>query len=268
MTPPQRLLIVSLACIFAFPCLSQAQPETSRVRFVHWMYQDLGGLAEVTFTPRTGLYVAGGAALTAGLSVVDDELQDGVHDVYTGGLKSFVDAVEDLGGPRINLPVVLIAGGSMFTRSTKLQDAAFTSFQTLVYAGLLGYAFKGIFGRRRPELTDNPYAFFATTGKNPFSGEGNSSYPSGHAIASFGIITPWVVYYPSILTYGLYILPVGTSLARLAHDKHWTSDIVVGAAIGIAMGRWLARRHQRLQSGPNALVFSLAPGYAGIRYRW
>lgn len=238
------------------------------MRFVHWMYRDIGGLAQATATPRSGLYIAGGAVVTAGMSVVDDELQDGVHDIYAGGLKSFVDAVEDLGGPRINLPVVLIAGGSMFTRNTRLQDAAFTSFQTLAYAGLLGYALKGVFGRQRPERTDNPYAFFATTGKNPFSSEGNSSYPSGHAIASFGIITPWVVYYPSILTYGLYLLPVGTSVARLAHDKHWSSDIVVGAAIGIAMGRWLARRHQNLQSGSDALELSIGPGYAGIRYRW
>lgn len=150
----------------------------------------------------------------------------------------------------INLPVIALAGGALVTNNIKFQDAAFTSLQTLVYAGLIGYGLKGILGRARPEWTTpyDPYAFFDRTGKNPFSHDGNSSYPSGHAIAAFGIITPWVLYYPSPFTYALYALPVGTSLSRLAVEKHWATDLVVGAAIGVAMGRWLTHRHRRGES--------------------
>jgi membrane-associated phospholipid phosphatase len=235
----------------------RAQPETSRVRFVHWMYEDLGALAKATATPKTGLFILGTAGATAGLAALDDDAQDGIHEVYHGTFKEVLEVADYLGGPKINIPVFVAAGGSLLTNDTKLQDAAFTSFQTLVYAGLLGYALKGIFGRSRPEVTDDPYAFFATTGKNPFTAEGNSSYPSGHAIAAFGIVTPWVLYYPGPVTYALYVLPAGTVLSRMARDKHWATDIAVGATIGVLMGRFLTNRHKGLQQAgePVALAF-------------
>lgn len=253
-----RLGLFALSIFLFSPANLFAQEGPSRIRFIHWMYRDLGGLAEATFTPRVGLYAGGIAAGTAGLAIFDDDVQDGLDRVYTGSVKRFLDTVSELGGPRVNLPVVLLAGGSMFTSNTRFQDAAFTSFQTLVYAGILGYALKGIFGRGRPEITDDPYAFFKTTGKNPFSNEGNSSYPSGHAIAVFGIVTPWITYYPSVLTYSLYVIPAGTAIARLAQNKHWATDIVVGATIGIAMGSWLSRRHMNVQKNNERFELTLA----------
>jgi membrane-associated phospholipid phosphatase len=147
----------------------------------------------------------------------------------------------------------------MLTNNIKFQDAAFTSLQTLLYAGVLGYLLKGIFGRARPEWTnpDDPYAFFDRTGTNPLSHEGNSSYPSGHAIASFGIITPWVLYYPSPFTYALYIIPTGTAFSRLATEKHWATDLAVGTVIGVAMGRWLTHRHQGTRSDESRVRLSM-----------
>lgn len=221
--------------------------DSSRLRLFRWMGKDLAALGRNVFTPRFALYSAGAVGGTFALAWSDDELTEAMHGIYTGEVKNVLDVLDYLGGPKINLPVLALAGGSMVTNNIKFQDAAFTSLQTLVYAGLIGYALKGIFGRARPEWTDpyDPYAFFDRTGKNPFSHEGNSSYPSGHAIASFGIITPWVLYYPSPFTYALYVLPIGTSFSRLALDKHWATDLVVGAAIGISMGRWLTHRHRR-----------------------
>lgn len=221
--------------------------DSSRLRIFRWMGEDIVALGRTVLTPRFALYTAGTMGGTLALAWSDDEVTEAMHDVYTGEARNVLEVLDYLGGPKINLPVFVLAGGAMITNNIKFQDAAFTSLQTLVYAGLIGYGLKGILGRARPEWTDpyDPYAFFDRTGKNPFSHEGNSSYPSGHAIAAFGIITPWVLYYPSPFTYALYVLPVGTSLSRLALDKHWATDLVVGAAIGISMGRWLTHRHRR-----------------------
>ncbi len=264
-TAPLGLLLGFFLLILPDASLAQ---EAGRARLFQRFYEDLGPLAQQTVQPRTGLYVLGGAGLTAGLAWLDDDIQDGMHDIYTGAFKDALETADYFGGPRINLPVVLVAGGSLLTNNTKFQDAAFTSLQTLVYAGLLGYVLKGIFGRDRPENTDDPYAFFATTGKNPFSHEGNSSYPSGHAISSFGIITPWVYYYPSVFTYGLYLIPTGTTLNRLAKDKHWATDIVIGAAIGVAMGRWLSIRHQDRQHLAQRLDLNVGPQSIGVRVQF
>lgn len=242
------------------PAGSVAADDSSRARVFRWLVNDIGALGKAVFTPRFALYAAGTLGGTFALAWSDDDLTDVMNDLYVGTARDVFDAMYYMGGPHINLPVVALAGGSMLTNNIKFQDAAFTSLQTLVYAGLLGYALKGIFGRARPENTDpyDPYAFFETTGMNPFSGEGNSSYPSGHAISAFGILTPWVLYYPNPLTYGLYVIPTGAALSRVAVDKHWPTDLVVGAAIGIAMGRWLTKRHRRDEPDEGRVSLSFA----------
>lgn len=247
-----------------------AQPDSSRTRVLRWMYEDVGGLARHVATPKFALYAAGTLGATFAVAWLDDDVLDLVHDANRGLVHDFFLVVDTLGGPIINIPVVAAAGISLLTNSPRFQDAAWTSLQTLVYAGALGYALKGIFGRGRPVWTDNPYAFFSRTGKNPVLAEGNSSFPSGHAISTFGIITPWVMYYPSPFTYALYIIPAGTSISRIAHDRHWATDIVVGALIGVSMGRWLTVRHKRQQASPEPERFEFGPSEEGIglMLRW
>lgn len=272
-----RFLLALLCGVLAFPASLQAQTETSRMRFAHWIYQDLGGLAQASFTPRMGLYAAGTAGGTLLLAQFDDEANPAVRSIKEGVIEDFFDATDYLGGPNVNVYVVSTFGLSLLTPYTRFQDAAFTSLQTLIYAGGLGYLMKFALQRQRAEnQTDfqneaiydeddyDPYAFFTESG--------NSSYPSGHAIASFGIITPWVLYYPSPFTYALYALPIGTSLSRLSRDKHWGTDILVGALIGISMGRWLTVRHRRVQgqyaaSAPERVQFNMGPTGFAMRVR-
>lgn len=233
--------------------------DSSRARVFRWMIEDLGALPRAVWSPRFALYSATLLGGTIALASVDDDVSDQVGNMYTGTFRDILEVVDYVGGPKINLPVFAMAGASMITNNVKLQDAAFTSLQTLIYAGVLGYVLKGIFGRARPEWTDpyDPYAFFDRTGRNPLSHEGNSSYPSGHAIASFGIITPWVLYYPSVFTYAMYAIPTGTAVSRLAIDKHWATDLVVGAVIGISMGSWLTCRHRQPTAQPERLSFDV-----------
>ncbi|MEX0746994.1 MAG: phosphatase PAP2 family protein, partial [Rhodothermales bacterium] len=240
-------------------------PEYGRARLLRWMYQDAGALAVRAVAPRTLLYSAATFGATLGLALFDDDLIGAGEGITDGPVREALDVVDYLGGPFINGPVVAIAGVSLLTSNDKFQDAAFTSLQTLICAGLLGYALKGIFGRTRPEWTEDPYEFFSTTGKNPFSHEGNSSYPGGHAISSFGIITPWVIYYPGPLTYSLYALPVGTAVSRVVRKKHWPTDLAVGAAIGVAMGHWLSRRHQGAREEAVEIYFLERGGLFGLR---
>lgn len=231
--------------------------DSSRTRLFTWIYEDIGALTGAVASPKMGLYAAGTLAGTLGLAWLDDDARNGMQDLYAGTFRDALEVVDYLGGPKISLPVVLLAGTSMLTNDIRFQDAALTSLQTLLYAGLIGYGLKAIVGRDRPEWSDDPYDFFERSGRNPFSHEGNSSYPSGHAIAAFGIITPWVLYYPGVVTYALYVLPVGMSLSRVALSKHWATDLAVGALIGISMGRWLVRRHSRTRSTDDPIDVSI-----------
>jgi len=270
-----------LACSLVLPAQAQFQAipldslivedvKPRRARVFQWLYQDIGALARRAATPRVAAYAAGAMVFTFSAAWLDDDGVKLARDVNTGTFEQFLDVVNFAGGPGVNIPVVTAAGVSLLTRNERLQDAAWTSLQTLIYAGVLGYTLKGVIGRGRPEWTDNTYAFFSRPSLLPFLPDGNSSFPGGHAIASYGIITPWVMYYPSAFTYALYVIPTGTSIARLSKRKHWPTDVVVGAAIGITMGRWLTRRHQAGGYVPSSgLELSVGEGGAlfSVRYR-
>jgi membrane-associated phospholipid phosphatase len=77
-------------------------------------------------------------------------------------------------------------------------------------------------------------------------GSNRHSFPSGHTATAFmtatmlnkeyGHLSPWV-------GVGAYTAATATGLMRMANNKHWLSDVMVGAGIGIIsteIGYWLA----------------------------
>lgn len=238
--------------------LVHGQVDNNPKRFLRWAKTDAVawvGLAK----PRTALYALGTGAAMLALGEVDRQINPELRSAKRGLFKDYLNAVDYLGGPKINVPVVLLAGTSLLTDNIRFQDAAMTSLQSLIFAGSLGYVLKLVIARERPENTSDPYAYFTAFN--------NSSFPSGHAIAAFTIITPWVMYYPSPLTYSLYALPVGTVLSRLTLDKHWGTDVVVGGVIGVLMGRWLSKRHMANQHDAPAVTMTWMQG-PGVGLTW
>jgi len=69
----------------------------------------------------------------------------------------------------------------------------------------------------------------------------NSSFPSSHASSSFAVAFSISTYYPrwSIPAYGTAAL---IAYSRVYLDAHYTSDVIVGAGIGI-LGGYLANRY-------------------------
>jgi membrane-associated phospholipid phosphatase len=60
--------------------------------------------------------------------------------------------------------------------------------------------------------------------------------------------------------YLLALLPAYDAVARVKTQRHWQSDVLVGAAIGAGLGLWSARR-------PSSWTLSLLPGSFQIGYR-
>lgn len=77
-------------------------------------------------------------------------------------------------------------------------------------------------------------------------GSNKHSFPSGHTAMAFmaatmltkeyGHKSPWV-------GIGAYAMATGTGLMRMANNKHWLSDVLTGAGVGVLsaeLGYWLA----------------------------
>lgn len=222
-----------LTLVFVLTAQGQTPPEPSR--FFAWAYQDAADLVGDT-DGQTVLYTAGFIGVLLPLSPFDEGINPQVQSVNRGALHSFLRATNELGGPRMVLPVVGLFAASLATENTRFQDAAFTSLQSLVYANAVSYTVKFVVGRVRPYEGQGAFRFA------PFSG--NGSFPSGHTATAFAVLTPWVFYYPHPATYTLLVLATGTGVARLARDRHWTTDVLAGGALGFMTAYTLTRRHR------------------------
>ncbi len=81
----------------------------------------------------------------------------------------------------------------------------------------LTYAFKYGVGRMRPNEKDN------------------HSYPSGHSSVAFATATMYQMWYGWKAGLPAYAFATITAFQRLDNDQHWFSDVIMGAAIGIAI---------------------------------
>jgi len=142
-------------------------------------------------------------------------------------------AVEHLGNAAYILPAFLIlrAADALEHRSDRAASLVRIAEGT-VAAGAAAGIVKVAVGRARPFQTPDDQDVM-----RPFSGY--SSFPSGHTALAFGLAAaidretsakwvPWVVYPLAGL--------VGWS--RVRDGKHWSSDVVAGAALG----SWTARK--------------------------
>lgn len=128
-------------------------------------------------------------------------------------------------------------------------DTGLLSVQAMIHSAVVVQLLKHLFGRMRPYVRNGedvwygPRMFFKR-----YSG-GFSSYdafPSGHTITAFSLAA--VVAERSEHTWvkaTAYSLAGLCGLSRLTEHDHWLSDVVVGAAMGIAIGKLVVRNHEQ-----------------------
>lgn len=98
-------------------------------------------------------------------------------------------------------------------------------------------------------------------------GSGYDSFPSGHSAASFVAaeflkqeykeVSPWI-------GYAGYAVATTTGIFRLYNNKHWVSDVVAGAGVGILsakLGYLVYPQLKKLIMGKKQTNFNLVPAY-------
>jgi membrane-associated phospholipid phosphatase len=173
-----------------------------------------------------------------------------VSDLLVLGVPLGVAAYDSvvMGGVRRALPDVLIIG------------------EAVAVAGALGQLTKFMAARQRP------YALYGTL---PSEGvDDHLSFYSAHTTVAFsaaaagGMLAqlrgdehwPWV--------YGVgFTAAAATGYFRMAADKHWLTDVLVGAATGTAVGLAVPWLHRR-QDGPPPVTVAVAPGWVGVNGRF
>jgi len=145
---------------------------------------------------------------------------------------------------------LFVISGLIF-RNEKAKQTGYIALQTWVHAGLIVQVSKLIFGRQRPSYEDGVDRWHGfPESLNRFRKDGPVSkydaFPSGHTIEAFGLATVIAEQYKDIKIVPIisYSLAAGVGLSRITEDTHWLSDVILGAAMGYGIGKYMVRERK------------------------
>ncbi len=171
------------------------------------------------------------------------------HDMAGSSLKSnsFVKHAAD--AFRVTtIPGSTVIGGALYVvgraaHIPRMADLGLHGTEALLVGQALGSLAKGTLGRARPYMVADSNAHDFEFLRGFRKGNDYSSLPSGHTIAAFAAASavtaetskwwPHSTPYVGTLMYGGATM---VAFERLYNDKHWASDVMLAAGIGIFSG--------------------------------
>lgn len=148
--------------------------------------------------------------------------------------------VEMMGEPTLLLPLSgVFYGAGAWLDDERARRVGKAGAVAILATGGVTLAVKVAVGRNRPYNGNDSDSY------RPFHNTKTSgtSFPSGHASVSFAFASVVADEYDDWRVDGLsYGAATAVSISRIYQDRHWLSDIVGGAAIGIGIGKWARRR--------------------------
>jgi membrane-associated phospholipid phosphatase len=131
------------------------------------------------------------------------------------------------------------------TDNISSRKIAYEIGQASLYTGALVLTMKSIIGRARPHMNLGRATYHTFT----FTGDDFHSLPGGHTATVFVISTVLSRnVHPTWLKVLVYVPAVLTAYSRIYQDMHWTSDCVLGGALGYFIADWVVDLHENNES--------------------
>lgn len=204
----------------------------------------VAGLAADGLAPggdhNAGIYVSREVAPTAGFPSApeiaigsialaaafrsDTAISQSLQAPLPAGVQWVPYAISDLGGE-----IGMAALHAVIYAQDK--ELAIRSARAVATATVVTYALKTLIGRARPDASDNPAEFHGLS----FSDD-RHSMPSGHTTAAFAMARVLADHDPKHAAL-YYAAATCIGLSRISLERHWPSDVVAGAILGLAIGR-------------------------------
>ncbi|MGE3181688.1 MAG: phosphatase PAP2 family protein [Phycisphaerae bacterium] len=137
------------------------------------------------------------------------------------------DAISSWFNPLLAVVGVLI--GMQGIRSLPNGNRLLAGFLvSILVPTIITHALKVLVGRTRPFLHDGEWAYRSMTAAGEYA-----SFPSGHTQFAFAVGTWWFLHWPRLRWMALIWAPL-VAFERILTQKHFLSDVLAGAGIGIA----------------------------------
>lgn len=139
-------------------------------------------------------------------------------------------------------------------KNQKMKTTTLLATQAYILGAVEESVLKTLSGRTRPnfysindEAEPKFLGPFGNTSHDAYGKKSNSSFPSGHTTLAFAAATVFAMeykkhWYVPVLSYSVASL---IGLSRITENKHWTTDILVGSALGWLTGRQVVNNYHR-----------------------
>ena len=212
------------------------------------LLRQIGGDFRRVFTRKDNLWVLGvGLGAAASVAELDDTIPTthfNAERFESAGLDQLFEPGEILGGSLAQVGGALLTFGvGKLSSSSEIEAVGRDLVRAQVLTQGMTQLLKTSVRRRRPDLSNR------------------SSFPSGHTSGAFASATVLSRRYGWRVGVPAYGAAAYIGASRLSENKHFLSDVIFGAAIGITAGRTVtvSRGRTRFELSP-----MVAPGGAGV----
>jgi len=209
------------------------------------------------FKKRDWLRVAEIGLTMAALSFADEPVQRfglKLRD-SSSTVRNVSHYITNFGGNYETFTLLALGAYSFTFKNKKLQTTTLLATQAYLTGGIMERFLKSLFGRQRPYYY-NPNAVEAEPtfhgplfhgGRDINGNKLSNSFPSGHATVAFAAATVFALEYKDkplipILSYSVATL---IGLSRITENKHWTTDVFMGAVLGYYTGKQVVNNYHR-----------------------
>ena len=197
------------------------------------------------------------AGLTLAIMTQDEGTSHEIREHPTRAAASLASVFRRVGQPEVYaaLPAAVITTG-LLAGDGRIARAGGRLAASVVLSTAAFETLKLVSGRARPDAGQGAWGF------SPFSG--NGSLPSGHSTVAFALATSLShELHNPVATVVLLTVATGTAWSRIYDRRHWASDVVFGAALGIASAQVVHNRWRIFGIRPPGFI--LDTGGAGIQ---
>jgi membrane-associated phospholipid phosphatase len=229
------------------------------------------------------------ALVTGALAFADEPIQKWALGLRNRnrGLQNISREITNFGGPYEGYTLGALGAYGFIFNNKKMQTTTLLALQSYITGAAVQSVVKFISGRQRPLAVNGNTLEAEPTFKGPFTtirdakgNKLNSSFPSGHTTVAFAAATVYALEYKDkpwvpVLCYTSASL---IGLSRITENKHWATDVLVGAALGYLTGKQVVNNYHRYaklkapKQLKNSVSFSMGYNYGhltpGMVYRF